>query len=450
VRTRFHTNKDWGLIVILKKQYVIYSCMFLFFLIGIYIRFLAVQYSVVDIPIRADASDYYSYAMNMHEWGVYSKENAAIEKPEPDALRSPGFPWFAYLFYSPNQDTFVKNVLIAQTFIQIISFLFLLGVLSKFYGATVALIAGWFLWTFPHFVNINIYFLSESLFTSLLTFSIGIAIWSHFSHQKKMFLYILFAFFLGITILVRPTLQYFPFFIFFVLFIYYRKVTRPAVVILIVSLIPMLLWGIHNLIIIGHWSDPTLTINGLYHGSFPWFMYNDNPASFGFPYRFDPQASEVYQGVGKTLEIIYERFSADPMNYLSWYLVGKQFFLWQWSIIAGQGDIFIYPTLASPYYGEKISLLTYSVNKCIHFAWLVIAFLGLAIIVKKILKKEKVAFSLVIISAILLYAILIHIIVAPFPRYGIPFKVPAIIVFAIVLSEIINWVKRKFASSFHV
>lgn len=414
-------------------------------LIGIYLRYLAVQYSIVDSPVRADAQDYYSYAVNMREWGVYSNEYQASVHPKPDSLRSPGFPTFAYIFYNSNQDLFIENVLVAQTILQVISFIFLFFVLYRFYGAFVSLITGWFLWTFPHFVNINIYFLSESLFTSLLASLIGMAILSHFSERKKIFYYICFSLLLGLAILVRPTLQYFPFFFFIVLIFYYRKITRISVFFLIISLLPMLLWGVRNSLVVGQWSDQTLMINGLYHGSFPWFMYHNIPESFGFPYHFDPQASEVYQGVGRTLEIIFERFVADPWNYLSWYLFGKQFFLWQWSIIAGQGDIFIYPTLTSPYYGEKISLFTYSVNKVVHLFWLIVAFAGLTVIVKRFLKRETLSFALIVISAIFLYTILIHIIVAPFPRYGIPFKIPAMIIFAITFSEIIKWVKRKFA-----
>ncbi len=431
--------------MVLKRKHFIYLSMLLMIMLGVYIRYLAVQYSIVDSPVRADAQDYYSYAVNMREWGVYSNEYKASVSPKPDSLRSPGFPDFAYIFYNSNQDIFVKNILIAQTILQIVSFAFLFFVLYRFYGALVSLITGWFLWTFPHFVNINIYFLSESLFTSLLASLIGMAVLSHFSERKKILYYMAFALLLGFAILVRPTLQYFPIFLFFIFYFYYRKITRSAVWILIISLLPMLLWGGRNILVIGQWSDPTLMINGLYHGSFPWFMYNDIPESFGFPYHFDPQASEVYQGIGRTLEIIFERFIADPLNYLSWYLVGKQFFLWQWSIIAGQGDIFIYPTLASPYYGEKISLFTYSVNKFIHLFWLIGAFSGLIVVIKRFLKRETLSFALIVISAVFLYAILIHIIVAPFPRYGIPFKIPAMIIFAITFSEIIKWVKRKFA-----
>ena len=412
--------------------------------IGIYLRYFVVQYSIVDTPVRADAQDYYSYAVNMQEWGVYSNEYKASDSPKPDSLRSPGFPSFAYMFYNSNQDIFVKKVIIAQTILQIFSFSFLFFVLYRFYGAFVSLIIGWFLWTFPHFVNINIYFLSESLFTSLLASLIGMAILSSFSESKKIVYSMSFALLLGIAILVRPTLQYFPIFLFVLFFIYYRKVTYSSVLILIVSLLPMLMWGVRNILVIGQWSDPTLMINGLYHGSFPWFMYQNIPESFGFPYHFDPKASEVYQGIERTLEIIFERFSADPLNYLSWYLVGKQFYLWQWSIIAGQGDIFIYPTTASPYYGEVVSLFTYSINKYIHLFWLVGAFLGTVFVVKKIVKKESLNFALIVISAIFLYAILIHIIVAPFPRYGIPFKIPAMIIFAMTASEIIKWIKRKF------
>lgn len=428
----------------LQKKKLIYFSMFILMVLGVYVRYLVVQHSVVDTPIRADAREYYSYAVNMQEWGVYSKEYKASESPKSDSLRSPGFPVFAYMFYNRNQDIFVKQVIIAQTILQIFSFSFLFFVLYRFYGAFVSLIIGWFLWTFPHFVNINIYFLSESLFTSLLASLIGMAILFSFSERKKIIYSISFALLLGLAILVRPTLQYFPIFLFALFFIYYRKVTYSSVLILIISLLPMLLWGIRNILVIGQWSDPTLMINGLYHGSFPWFMYHNIPESFGFPYQFDPQASEVYQGIGRTLEIIIERFSADPLNYLSWYLVGKQFFLWQWSIIAGQGDIFIYPTIASPYYGEVVSLFTYSINKYIHLFWLVGAFLGTVFVVKKIVKKESLNFALIAISAIFLYAILIHIIVAPFPRYGIPFKIPAMIIFAITVSEIIKWIKRKF------
>ncbi|RFS33274.1 hypothetical protein DYI81_04985 [Acinetobacter sp. SWAC5] len=428
----------------LKEKKIIYFSMFIMIMLGLYLRYLVVQYSVVDTPLRADAREYYNYAVNIHEWGVYSKDHAISESPKPDSLRSPGFSFFASIFYNSNQDIFIKHVLIAQTIFQVISFTFLFFVLHRFYGVVVSLITGWFLWTFPHFVNINIYFLSESLFTSLLALLIGMAILSNFAEHKRKFYYTFFAILLGLAILVRPTLQYFPVFLFIIYFIYYRKITKFSIFFLIISLLPMLLWGARNLFVIGQWSDPTLMINGLYHGSFPWFMYNDIPESFGFPYNFDPQANEVYQGVGRTLEIIFERFVEDPLNYLSWYLIGKQFFLWQWSIIAGQGDIFIYPTLASPYYGEKISLFTYSINKCVHVFWLIGAFSGLIVLIKRFFKRETLSFAILVISAVFLYAILIHIIVAPFPRYGIPFKIPAMIIFAITFSEIIKWLKRKF------
>lgn len=431
--------------IISLKQKVIYFLLFLICILGVYIRFLAIKYSIVDVPIRADALDYYSYVVNMREWGVYSNEYLAQQQPSSDAYRSPGYPWFAYLFYSVEQDIFLKKVLLAQTLFQIITFAFLIAILNRFLGGIVALICSVFFWTFPHFVNINIYFLSESIFTSLLAGAIGIAIWSSYTEKYKNLLYFVFSLLIGLAILVRPTLQYLPILLFFILVFYDRKISKQALLILIVGLLPMLLWGARNILSVGQWSDPTLMINGLYHGSFPWFMYNDNPASLGIPYRFDPQAQEVYQGVGKTLEIIFSRVYAEPGQYVHWYLMGKQFYLWQWNIIAGQGDIFIYPTIASPYYGDKIAIITHSLHKMIHLSWLIVAFVGLMIIMKKIFQREFLSYGIIVIASIFLYAILIHIIVAPFPRYGIPFKIPVMILFAIVVSEILKWIKRKFA-----
>src|SRR5690606_11831398 len=192
----------------------------------------------------------------------------------------------------------------------------------------------------------------------------------------------------------------------------------------VAALVPGLLWGIRNLFAIGEWSDPTLSTLSLYHGSFPLFMYNNDPASFAFPYRFDPMAERVDEGMGATLSLIYERVMQDPVAYIRWYLVGKQFFLWQWSIIAGHGDIFIYTPLQSPYLDNSVARFTHSFNKFIHPVWICLAFTGLAMLIHKVCKKrETITLFWFFPGALFLYAILIHVLVASFPRYGIPFKV---------------------------
>lgn len=73
-----------------------------------------------------------------------------------------------------------------------------------------------------------------------------------------------------------------------------------------------------------------------------------NPETLGYAYRFDPRQNEVYNGIGATLNLIFERFKSSPITYLSWYIFGKQTFLWQWTMLEGAGEMFIYPVIQSP------------------------------------------------------------------------------------------------------
>jgi hypothetical protein len=53
---------------------------------------------VVNKPIRVDALDYFSYAVNLRTHGVYSLQREWMvdpaHKPVPDAIRPPGYPVF--------------------------------------------------------------------------------------------------------------------------------------------------------------------------------------------------------------------------------------------------------------------------------------------------------------------------------------------------------------------
>jgi 4-amino-4-deoxy-L-arabinose transferase-like glycosyltransferase len=410
---------------------------------GIHLRVTTVTYTVVDHPIRADAADYYFYAKNLSEQSVYSKQRNNQIPLEPDALRSPGFPLFASWFYQDDIEGTVKNTIFAQTIVQIVCFLLLSITLIRLLGVPWSVPAITVLWTFPHLVNINVYYLTESLFSSLLALTVFVAAWKLKDGQLSKSACIVSGICIGLAALTRPTIEYFPIFVLLAVLITRRSQWKHAALFAGTALLFIISWKIRNLFATGSLSDPTLTINGLYHGSFPDFMYNKMPESFGFPYRFDPQADEVYKGIPATLNLIWERAIASPMEYLRWYLFDKQTYLWQWNIIAGQGDIFIYPVIKSPYFILPDMYYSREIHRYIHGTLIVIGLTtAIVSLFLSALGKIRISPIWVLLALFILYCMLIHIPAAGFPRYGIPYKAILIPLAIFGIQQFYLWGKR--------
>ncbi len=416
---------------------------------GLHVRNVTISQTVVDGPIRADAFDYYNYSQNLSSYHIFSRQSAQQLETQPitpDALRSPGFPFFASFFYSKDPGLTIQRTLSAQTIVQIVSFLLFTVFLIFTLGLRWSTPAIFLLWSFPHFASINTYYLSESIFTSFLT----LIVFTTWLFDKRIPCprvgAVIVGLLIGVTTLIRPTIEYFPLFLVLFTLLFNRKNLKNTIILSFAALVPIILWKIRNLLSIGQLSDPTLMINGLYHGSFPNFMYNNDPDSFGFPYRFDPRANEVYEGVGATLSIIFERFLKSPLEYIHWYAIGKQQYLWQWGIISGQGDIFIYPTIESPYYNLPDLKFTHLLNKIFHIAWIPIGLISTFVVLARArIFPNTLNKSILILALIAGYSVLIHVLVAPFPRYGIPFKIFLIPLSIILIKEATEWLLKKSA-----
>ena len=414
---------------------------------GLHLRYAAITQTEIDRPVRADALDYFNYANNLARWHVYSRQSDleldAIA-PEPDALRKPGFPFFASLFVSDTPEKSLRNTLIAQTGMQVVCFLLLTVAICRMLGDAWGLPAVFLLWSFPHFVSINTYYLSESLFTSLLALVIFFAWMFRTPDSIRLHGVLICGVLFGAASLTRPVILYFPIFLLVVALMFSHRNIKPVLAFTACALLPEGLWMLRNMLSINALSDPTLAINALYHGSFPYFMYKNDPATFGFPYRFDPDAERYYAGLGVTLGLIWQKFLAFPMEHIKWYLWGKVWFLWQWDIISGQGDIFIYPAVRSPYYYLPDMIVSHRIHSAVHGIWAVLGLLSsLAVLVRACLNKLEHHVLWAVLALFILYVVLIHMVIAPFPRYGIPFKIALLPLCAIGLRDSVKWAGTK-------
>lgn len=232
---------------------------------------------------------------------------------------------------------------------------------------------------------------------------------------------------IGIGSLIRPSLQYFPLVMSFMVLLHFdrKKGTKLALYILLGFMLILSPWLIRNVLTLGKISDKFLMINFLHHGIYPDFKYQQKPESYGRPYHFDPRSKEISTDVYSVLGEIKNRFRTDPWKHLKWYLLKKPAVLWSWDTIQGHGDFYVYDVSQTPYSDNKIFQWTHKIMRLLHGPLVVFSLLGslVAWIFPGPSGLGRNAVFMARFAAVLLfYYTLLHMIGAPFPRYSVPLR----------------------------
>lgn len=411
---------------------------------GAWLRLAALVQSEVDNPVRGDARSYFLYAANMRESATFSRDLPELltqRKPVADAVVAPGYPFFVAASLTDEWKSLspadlllsIRPALQLQTVLSIlvIPIMLLVGqALAGFrFGLTVAALTA----ISPHLVNINIYLLTESVFSFVFMASVWALLQClDVRSRAHVSLFLAAGALAGAAALTRPTVQYLPFLVAVFGSMCMPRELRKWTAYLAIFLAMMLAWSVRNYLAIGSISDPTLMTATIQHGGYPNFMHENNPESLGIPYQFD-EALSSRSTLSETLSILGERAAERPTEYLYWYLIGKPLALFTWDIIPigtadarllVSGDIYIYPTPVTPYAGNPIFIATYIAARLCYFPLLCLAPIGCILAWLPIATRlnMKTVSGLRLISLALVYVVAIHMIGAPFPRYSIPFQ----------------------------
>lgn len=411
-------------------------------LAGAALRFGAAAFTIVDEPIRADASQYYAYARNLVDAGVYSMSAPGSATPVPDAVRPPGYALFLAPFAAllPEPETFLSAVLFAQALLGVLliqqSFVLAARVLPHGWALAVALLVA----LSPHLVSLGTYLLTEALFALLLV--AGLLQTLRALDGGRVAQAIGAGALLGAAAMTRATLNYLPVALLLLALLpgLRHRYGRTLLVVALTLALPLVLWGLRNLLVTGHWSDPTLSMNMLHHGMYPDFMYDADPRSYGMPYRFDPDSARITSGIGEFWTVLRERFAADPGTYWHWYLWGKLATFLQWSIVAGQGDVFVYPVIYSPYYANPNYIASYVLMYWLHLPLVWLGSAAALVFCVRALRGRPVDAGVLLLALVVVYFLLLHIVGAPFPRYRIPLQ-PVLYVLALAALHAL-WQRR--------
>lgn len=395
---------------------------------------LWVQWTTVreTLPAGAggpDAGSYVSYAYNLREFGAYSRSrtwNGKASIAVPDAISPPGYPLFlAALMDGPPDFPFMHRVIVAQAALGVLTVVFAFMLALRVAGPWVALAVGALTAISPHLIGITTSLLTESLFTCTLVLSAWLLVRA--MQGGRLLQWAIAGLAIGACCLVRPTLQLLPFLALVLVALLPRwrpwlKRTAIAVGFCCLLLLP---WLAYKQSLPPRADQPDLLRATLYHGSFPDLRYDDDPGTFGFAYRFDPRAKEAMSSNAGLLHVVGARMRQQPLHYMRWYLFGKPMYFLAWdNRAAGAGDAFIDRLVDSPFYHRPSFKLMHAFMHGLHWPFMLlgVATALVAFLRPRIFGGTVDLASLRLVSALALAAIVLHMIGAPYPRYGIPFR----------------------------
>lgn len=395
-----------------------------------YLQYTVVTQSVVTMGMSSDASDYFSYAYNLRNHGIYSKQVTwAGEQPpggvQPDSLRTPGYPLF--LLAIPGLDsgsTWLMKVERVQAVLAVVSVLLVYLLSRRFLAPAGALAAALITAISPHLAVLSTHLLSETLFTLLLIASVLASVSALRAGGTARFALAGLAW--GLCCLVRPSVLALPPLLWLACWISprMREWRVPAFALFAVFIAVQSPWFARNRLTPMDPEQGNLLVWSIHHGSYPDFMYEGRPETLGWPFRADPASLDAERSLGNVLRDVAGKFRRQPMAQLRWYLLGKPGTLLSWGYVQGH-DIYVFEVEHSPYAERPAFAALRALSFWLHWP-LMLGGLGAALAAwwrPGWLRLEGDArLAARVVAAVVLYAVAFHMCVAPYPRYGVPFR----------------------------
>jgi hypothetical protein len=171
-------------------------------------------------------------------------------------------------------------------------------------------------------------------------------------------------------------------------------------------------------------SDAGQMMITVQQGTYPDFMYDGDPNTTGYPYRYDPSAAKASSSWANVFSDLRSKFVTNPLVMAKWYAVGKTASFFHWSLAEGDG-IFTYPTPISPWRTGRIFIFIICLMQGFYVPLIICGLLGTVV---AFLPQTAAFFGgpqtdgLRFVALLHAFTIGVHIIGAPFARYSVPFR----------------------------
>ena len=380
----------------------------IFTLVALALRIGYVLTTEVDVPIRADAAQYFACAQNLVAHGTFSTQTGTV--PRPDSFRSPGYPAFlATVLGTVGRDRFYLVVLLIQAMLGALVVPLAYRLARTFASPAIGLASAALTALSPHLVTSCGYLLSEAVTAPLLGAALlAISICRRRSTTGRC---VCSGLLLTALYLVQEATLPLPFA--FAVWLGWRPgLRRPAAILFAVFALGAGAWQVRCRVAVpeGAATAQQRVLATLSHGTYPGLVHTTESNRY-YPYRDDPEQPEFGRSWPRFVEVFSARFAARPWRHVAWYLFEKPVWLWSWGILQGQGDVFVYPVRHSLF--EQVPVVD-AIR--VAMRWLH-PFLVIAMVLACLMRRVPAP-----VVVTLIWFTVLHSLFLPDPRYLVPLK----------------------------
>lgn len=387
--------------------------------LALLVRGLFSLHTPVFDPLRADAGQYAMYGYNLARHGVFSGQYPA-EHPQPDSYRSPGYPVLvAAALQVAGTNGYYALLLAMNALLGAVTCGLVVVLGARFLPVWGAALAGLLLALSPHHISLGNYVLSETLFGCALTGCLYLLVRGLDSRRAST---LLGAGAVGaLAWATNPVFGLLPPLAAVMVMSREPGRARSALIFLLPLVLAIGAWQTRNRVNVpadGRTAQ-TRALDNFIVGSHPEFtaQYRANPRDPANTANLDIAA--VAGSWSRYLALLGPRLREDPGRYAHWYLLEKPRLLWDWNLLVGHGDIYVYAVKAS-YYDKSVPMrLSYDLMRAVHGGVLLLALVGLPMAWWR-RRVDPPAIGLVYLA--LGYVSLVYVVLQAEARYSVPLR----------------------------
>jgi len=381
---------------------------------------------------RADAVDYYNYALNLSKYATFSKASPGTEQPSSDSFRDPGYPVFlaAWMKIYSRWDAWYAAVLLSQALLSSLTVVLLFALARDWMRGIWLALAGLLMAVWPHSVAMSSYLLSETLFgflAALALFFLRIALARRSASWAA-------ASGIGFALAALTNAILIPFAPMLAGYLLIRKKASSRVcgALAIAAVAVVGPWMVRNSLLpagAGQSSSSDRALVNLVQGSWPSYHHayqasmRREPLGIVITATIDGEISTARSAPWAGLALIVHRMASHPGDYVWWYL-SKPALLWDWDIRIGQGDIYVYPTGNSPFKTEPVFRAIAAACRALNPWLFLLASAGASL---AFLQKAQTSSAQKATALMLLFVTMVYSALQAEPRYSVPFRGPEIV-----------------------